>query len=143
MDVSIIKWSPYIKRKIILLMGFFLLLTGCSPDYAILTKEEIENIPSVSSYIDQLDNEKPKYKGYKVFELSDKQQVVVISSGMANKKLNVHKVERTSKDTAITFAQTHMEDDSKSNSYTAVKLDEAVGPIFVYERVHYGGAERD
>jgi nitrate reductase NapAB chaperone NapD len=122
----------------ILFVGF---LTSCSQsaDYTILDDETINNMPTVSTYVEKLQSDNLDYKGFKVFDTSDG-KVVVISSGEANKTLKVHKIEKSSKDTGVIVLQSDTHSEQK-NPYVAINLDEIVGAFYVFERVQYQGTD--
>jgi hypothetical protein len=131
-----------VKRTTVLLLTVFIILTSCSQsvDYTILDEETVNNMTVVSDYVEELQSRKPDYKGYKVFDTSDGNKVVVISSGEPNKTFKVHKVEKSSKDTGITTVQTDLPSEQK-NPYVAISLDEIVGAFYVFERVQYEGTD--
>lgn len=123
-------------------MLIVVILTSCTEtvDYTILDKEKVNNMSAVSTYIDELQSSNSRYKGYKIFDISDSNKVVVISSGEPNKTLKIHNIENSSKDTAITIVQTDLPSKQK-NSYLVIRLDEIIGAFYVFERVQYEGTD--
>jgi type II secretory pathway pseudopilin PulG len=71
-----------LNRSIILVIILFVgFLTSClqSVDYTILDEETVNNMTAISAYVDELQSCKLEYKGYKVFDTSDGNKVVIIS----------------------------------------------------------------
>lgn len=130
------------KYIVLILILIVVLLTSCTQtvDYTILDEEKIHSMTAVSTYLDELQSSNAEYKGYKVFNISDLNKVVVISSGEPNKTLKIHNIEKSSKDTGITIVQTDLPSEQK-NSYVAIELDEIIGALFVFERVKYDGTD--
>ncbi|NMD69361.1 hypothetical protein HHO41_03605 [Bacillus sp. DNRA2] len=130
------------KNILLILMLIVVFLTSCTQtvDYTILDKEKVNSMSAVSTYIDELQSSNSGYKGYKIFDISDSNKVVVISSGESNKTLKIHNIENSSKDTAITIVQTDLPSKQK-NSYVVIRLDEIIGAFYVFERVQYEGTD--
>jgi hypothetical protein len=108
-------------------------------DYTLLQEDEIKDIPDVLNYISELQSKNDKYKGYKVFNTSEGDKIVVISSGIENKTLKINEANKSSSDTALTVVGTEIKSGHK-NSYIAVKIDEIVGAFYVFEKVQYEGS---
>ena len=129
-------------KKIILLSVslFIIFLTGCVPsvEYSVLEEEEINDIPEVSNYVNELQSADNTYKGYKVFDTSDEDKVVVISSGEEKKALKVFEVTKSGVDTAVTVIELNSE---QSNPIVVIRMNEIVGAFYVFERVQYDGTD--
>ncbi|MFB3166582.1 hypothetical protein P5G62_005615 [Neobacillus sp. 179-C4.2 HS] len=129
------------KTILLSFLLFIFLLSGCSKsmDYTLLKEDEIKEIPDVLKYVNELQSKNDKYKGYKVFNTSDGDKIVVISSGIENKTLKINEANKSSSDTALTVVETEITSGHK-NSYIVVKIDEIVGAFYVFERVQYEGS---
>lgn len=101
---------------------------------------EIKDIPEVINYVNELQAKNDKYKGYKVFNTSNGDNIVVISSGVKNITLKIYEAGISSLDTTITVSKTEIKS-GHNNSYIAVKIDEIVGAFYVFERVQYAGTD--
>jgi hypothetical protein len=129
------------KTILLSFLLFIFLLSGCSKsmDYTLLQEDEIKDIPDVLNYVNELQSKNDKYKGYKVFNTSDGDKIVVISSGIENKTLKINEANKSSSDTALSVVETEINSGHK-NSYIVVKIDEIVGAFYVFERVQYEGS---
>ncbi len=132
-------------KKLILycLVCLTIILTSCSqsPDYSVLEEEAINNLPTVSGYIKDLQTNNKDYQGYKIFDSTGDEKVVVISSGNGKNVLKVNQVEQSSKDTVVTVVQIDQASEQE-NSYVVVQIEEIVGAFFVYERFKYEESQR-
>jgi type III secretory pathway lipoprotein EscJ len=131
------------KNSILFIVFVVVFLASCSQsvEYSILDEETANNMAAVSVYIEELESRKSDFKGYKVFDTSGGKKIVVISTGEPNKTFKVHKVEKSSKDTAITIVQTELPSEQR-NSFVVIRLDEIVGAFYVFERVQYEGTQK-
>lgn len=109
-------------------------------EYIELQEDELKDIPDVFDYVNQLQTTDNKYKGYKVFNSTKGNKVVVISSGKENITLKVNEATKSGLDTSITVVETEL-NSGQANSYIVVKVDEIVGAFYVFERVQYDGTD--
>ncbi|MED3961311.1 hypothetical protein [Niallia taxi] len=116
----------------------FFLLSGCSSsmDYILLEEDAIKKLPDVFNYVDELQSTNTKYKGYKIFNASGKEKIVVISSGKDDVTLRVNDASKSSLDTSLTVVKVD-EKSGQKNSYIAVKISEIVGAFSVLELDQY------
>ncbi|WLD93421.1 hypothetical protein [Alkalihalobacillus sp. AL-G] len=121
------------KGLIVCFILFIGVLTACGNDYWVLEKSRINELSDIQNYVNQLQNDKSEYKGYKVFTISEGKKAVVISSGEEGKELELAEVHTSSKDTAITVKE-GKEDADEKNPYIVVGIDEIVGAFFVYDQ---------
>lgn len=105
------------KKGLVFVWLVFILLAGCK----------------IQQYIDQLQTEAIDYRGYKIFSISEGSKAIVISTGEGSKQLRIAEMHQSSKDTAVTIAETEDHSNDK-NTYIVVGIEEIVGAFFVFER---------
>ncbi|WP_369903356.1 hypothetical protein [Bacillus manliponensis] len=120
---------------IIFCLSFLILITACDKDLWIIEPTKVHKLPRIKNYINELQTDKVDYKGYKVFDNPDGNQIIVISSG-GNYELEIQHLHQSSKDTVIDVKVTN-EKSKEKNSYVLVEVNKIIGAFYIIEDGDY------
>lgn len=93
----------------------------------VLSEAEINQYPPIEEYINQFENEKSDFEGYKVMDIADGKRAIVLTS---TSTLTLSNVELTSLDTAITVERGN----EGARSFIIVLLNDIKGALYVYDQ---------
>ncbi|MBM7601020.1 hypothetical protein JOC34_003441 [Virgibacillus halotolerans] len=116
-----------------LVISVSLVLTACGGDSPennwVLEKSRVGDLPEVEDYVAGLQNN-PDTRGFKVFTISEGKKMVVVSTGNADKSLELDDVVVDSGDTKIIIDEMEKKNE-EDNPYIMIGLGAIKGELFV------------
>lgn len=123
-------------NKSSLVLMFFvasLVLVACggyTPDNNwVLEKNRLDEVPEVESFVTSL-QDNPDKRGFKVFTISEGRKMVVVSTGNAERSLELNDVKVDSGGTKVILKEMESKND-EDNPYIMVGISAIKGELFV------------
>ncbi|MFS0688404.1 hypothetical protein AB1K89_04010 [Sporosarcina sp. 179-K 8C2 HS] len=117
-------------KKVLTLLAIMMILTGCSKEYWVWNKKEIDKEPGVRSYVNYLQKEMPERKAFKLIDIAEGKQMVVVSTGTNKLELEVVDVEILDDETIVTVREVEA-DSEEINPYILIGLERKNGKLTV------------
>ncbi|WP_062047358.1 hypothetical protein [Bacillus sp. JCM 19034] len=121
------------NEKILLIILFILgitFLSACGPNTWVLEKERLGEVGSIENYVWQLQNKKTKFRGYRVFTISEGKKMVVVSTGSTDKTLEFTGADVSNNNTTISVEEVSKVS-GEENSYILIGINKIKGELTV------------
>ncbi|WP_252502486.1 hypothetical protein [Sporosarcina sp. Marseille-Q4943] len=119
-----------LKRVLIGLFVIMMILSGCGKEYWVLDKKRLDEEPAVRQYVNYLQNEKTDRKAFKLIDIAEGKQLVVVSTGTNKLELEAVDVEVLDDETIVTVREVEA-DSNEVNPYILIGLDRKNGKLKV------------
>ena len=117
-------------KKVLTLLAVMIILTGCGKDYWVWNKKDLDKEPGVRQYVNYLQNDKTDRKGFKLIDISEGKQLVVVSTGTNKLELEAVDVEVSDDETVVTVKEVEA-DSEEINPYILIGLERKSGKLRV------------
>ena len=117
-------------KKVVTLLAILMILTGCGKDYWVWNKKDLDKEPGVRQYVNYLQNDKTDRKAFKLIDISEGKQLVVVSTGTNKLELEAVDVEVLDDETIVTVKEVEADSD-EINPYILIGLERKNGKLKV------------